>query len=284
MGQESGREAVREFLAHDSPQTVHQVAVSMGKLMVHLDNSGLGHENDFLGTYHRVTQNIASVLEGTPAYGVKRFKEPEVLHAATSDFYPLFTENILDPKPHWRWMDDERVLSVDMATRGVLGYNSHITGSDLALTVYHLRQSPLFTEEQVSNYIRHDFFPKIDIVLGKTAHEMAPELTKIQNKVLRQTLTNTFMGAVVLGRQVALNDANKLSKASSDDEREFIAQRARYRTAWMNEKLLDFSYKVNNYTDKNEKSPTVIDLERQQPGNAAKLVAKVIGTSLRKAA
>lgn len=258
----------------------------MGRLRPLLQPAGFKGVEDFLGTYHTVTINIADKLNLSLTDGIRVFREEEVLNAATPIFYSLFTENLLETKQHWSWIRDERTQQIDRATQGALGYASHI-GGDLGLTVHSIRTSDRFSERQIRNYLRYDYAPKIDLTLWKTAHQMAPVLTNIENKKIEKALTNIFMLGVISGRQIALIDAKRMANAKSFDHQEAIAESARIRTAKLTEIILSRSLELNQWAAYEagrqiETRPSVIDLDLRK--NTSHRIAKFIGTSLRRAA
>lgn len=279
-----GANQLQNFLENEHPSNVREVGESMGRLRPLLRPAGFKSVEEFLGTYHAVTTNIADKVNLSRTEGVSVFREEEVLNAATPIFFSLFTENLVDTRPHWSWIRDERAHQVDQATRGVLGYASHI-GGDLGLTVHSVRASGRFSEQQIKNYLRYDYAPKIDLTLWKTAHQMAPVLTNIENKKVEKALTNIFMLGVISGRQLALIDAKRMAKAKSFDHQEAIAESARTRTARLTEMILSRSLELNQWAAlesgrQMELKPTIIDLRE----STSQKIAKFIGSSLRKAA
>lgn len=278
-------EALSNFLAEQKLSNVRDVDISMMNLRSHLRPAGRSVVEPFHVTYHAVTSNISDRLDLQRNLDVQQFKEPEVLNRATSTFYPLYTENLIKPNIHWSWIDDERTAKVDNATLGILGYLSHI-GGDLSLTVHALQQNDAFTPSQLRNYLRYDYSLKIDRVLWRTAHQMSPVLSDIQNQPARRALTNVFMVGVVLGRQIALADSRTLAKSRSEDHAREIVEKSRLQTNKLAKKILATSVDVNAWLSQPENKTADLTLpERHRQRSKVSLqLAALVNLGLQRAA
>lgn len=246
-------ETTDTFRSHLSPEPlvgISVVAQNMHALRSQYKNVHLEQFESFGFSYHAVTTTIEDQVNQQRMYGMRYFKQPQVLDTAIGIFHHKYTEPFRaqlegDPiKPHWNvLMKHELAAQVDRGTQAALGYIAHI-GADLAPTVYETAQSGRYDSDVMRDYVKHDY-SKIDDSLGLAARKIAPKLIAIENPKVTDAIVKVAMSGIILGRKYARHDFRRLMRAKSQDEREFILHNAEQRTAKVGIFVLEKSHAIN---------------------------------------
>lgn len=216
----------------------HEVYISMGKARDEFTDVGLEHLEPFAHVYRGVTGDVNA--------GRASFVEPDALDAATVTFYghfakqhPHYLANRLDNiEPHWRPLyEDPRVYEVDEGTLLLAGMAAHI-GGDLGRSVFETRPPEA--------YVKHDY-PRVNKFLWKRAHQESERFVpSLGSKRIRRMITHTAMVGIVLGREVALNDYQRLTAAKSEDEVADIIHQSHERTARVVKAIITVGHAANS--------------------------------------
>lgn len=261
MDNSEAAQKFQELLPEQPLVGITNVAQNMADLRRYYEKAGFERFTSFALSYHAVTTTIEDQVTAQKGLRMSYFKQPQVLDTAIGIFEHKYTEPFrlqLQGKPlppHWNVpMNHELMIHADKGIQAVIGYICHISGRDLAQTVYETEQTGLYDPAVIRDYVKYDY-GKIDDSLALTARKLSPLLIENKNPKARDALVRLAMNGIVMGRRLARRDYRKLSKAKSEDERESILSSADQRAAKLAGFVLESSYVYQGLRDQFRNQP-----------------------------